>query len=218
MGPTPPSIRPVTALEHGPALPISSGVIAVPLGGAVSTLQTARACRETVEVRWSDLREAGVVAALIRRVASTELTGLHAIRLEALLESPEAFGSTYQSEVDADPSSRLPWVTKGVAVIAEDATGWCGLATGAMDGTVVYVYAMWVHPDRRGEGIGQALLDGVLAWGRDRGGTVGRLGVVDDNVAAASLYRRDGFSPSGERETLQSDESHEVVYLMKALG
>jgi ribosomal protein S18 acetylase RimI-like enzyme len=110
-------------------------------------------------------------------------------------------------------------VTNGVAVVAEDSTGWHGLALGAMEGgVVVNVYSMWVHPDRRREGIGQALLHGVLTWGRERGATTARLGVVDDNIAAMALYQREGFVPTGERERLRSDEAHEVIYLARELG
>jgi len=157
------------------------------------------------------------VMCLVRSVDPTELDRLHALRLEALSESPMAFGSTYASEVARTPASRLSWVTEGVAVIAEDDDGWHGLATGTVVNGVVHVFAMWVRPQRRREGIARALLDAVLVWGAEQGASSARLGVVDDNAGAAELYRIEGFAPTGEREPLRSDETHEVIYLAKAL-
>jgi ribosomal protein S18 acetylase RimI-like enzyme len=153
----------------------------------------------------------------VRRVAATELDRLHALRLESLLDSPASFGSTYASEVARDPVSRLPWVDEGVAVIAEDGSKWHGLATGTVANGVVDVFAMWVRPERRREGIARRLLEAVLAWGVQRGATSARLGVVDDNADAAELYRSEGFTPTGEREPLLSDEAHEVIYFARTL-
>jgi ribosomal protein S18 acetylase RimI-like enzyme len=166
----------------------------------------------------ADLGEADVVVCLVRSVDPTELDRLHALRLEALSESPTAFGSTYASEVARNPASRSAWVTEGVAVIAEDNTGWHGLATGTVVNGVVHVFAMWVRPQRRREGVARALLDAVLIWGVEQGASSARLGVVDNNASAAELYRTEGFAPTGEREPLRSDGRHEVIYLAKALA
>jgi GNAT superfamily N-acetyltransferase len=154
---------------------------------------------------------------LVRPVNSTELDRLHALRLEALAESPGAFGSTFEIEAARDPVSRMPWMTDGVAVVADDGEGWHGLATGTVTEGVVNVFAMWVRPERRREGIAQALLDAVLAWGIEQHARSARLGVVDDNSGAAALYRSNGFAPTGAREPLRSDPTHDVVYLMRPL-
>jgi ribosomal protein S18 acetylase RimI-like enzyme len=154
----------------------------------------------------------------IRRVNASELDALHALRLEALAESPGSFGSTYAIEVQLDPVRRRPWVTDGVAVVAEDAKGWHGLATGTVADGVVNVFAMWVRPDRRHEGIGRRLLLEVIEWGKENGASRARLGVVDDNEAAAELYDSVGFMPTGERERLHSDPSHDVIYHWRALS
>jgi ribosomal protein S18 acetylase RimI-like enzyme len=174
--------------------------------------------RENLQRRAPQLDEADAVPYQVRSVDATELDRLHALRLECLLDSPASFGSTYASEVARDPKSRLPWVHEGVAVIAEDGSEWHGLATGTVANGVVHVFAMWVRPERRRKGIARTLLDAVLAWGVQRGATSARLGVVDDNAGAAELYRKEGFTPTGEREPLRSDEAHEVIYLARALA
>lgn len=153
----------------------------------------------------------------IHRVEASELDLLHALRLESLQESPGSFGSTYAIEAQRDPSSRLPWVTQGIAVVAVDDDGWHGFVTGTMTNEIVNVFAMWVRPDRRREGIGRLLLDAVLEWGKAQGASTAKLGVVDNNAAAAALYRSYGFNPTGEREALRSDDSREVIYLSRVL-
>lgn len=154
----------------------------------------------------------------IRRATASDVDRLHALRLEALAESPGAFGSSYAIEVQRDPATRLSWVTDGVAVVAQDNEGWHGLATGTVADGVVNVFAMWVRPGLRREGIGRRLLAAVIEWGKDHEASRVRLGVVDDNAAAAELYRSVGFMPTGEREPLHSDELHDVIYLWRAVG
>src|SRR5947209_4575326 len=47
----------------------------------------------------------------IRRATASDVDALHALRLEALAESPRSFGSTYAIEVQRDPATRRSWVT-----------------------------------------------------------------------------------------------------------
>jgi putative acetyltransferase len=54
-----------------------------------------------------------------------------------------------------------------------------------------------VAPDRRGEGIGAALLDEAIRWARGAGVEKIVLSVYPSNTAAISLYRRFGFVDEG---------------------
>jgi ribosomal protein S18 acetylase RimI-like enzyme len=161
--------------------------------------------------------KADAVPVEIRPAAPTELEALHALRLESLRESPGAFGSTHATEVTKEPESRAQWVTDGVAMVAVDGRDWLGLARGVLADRAVEIYAMWVSPERRREGIARALLRAVVDWGAKRGATTARLMVVDDNEPATELYRSEGFVLTGEREPLRSDETHDVVALTKSL-
>jgi ribosomal-protein-alanine N-acetyltransferase len=79
------------------------------------------------------------------------------------------------------------------------------------DGAVVGYVAAWfvagegevaniaVAPSARGRGIGAALLDAVIAAGRDAGAESLYLDVRESNAAARSLYASRGFAVVGRR-------------------
>ncbi len=62
------------------------------------------------------------------------------------------------------------------------ARGWTGIA------------AVEVAPDARRRGLAQAVMAGLLAWGRDRGDRAAYLQVARANDAARALYDRMGFT------------------------
>jgi ribosomal protein S18 acetylase RimI-like enzyme len=55
-----------------------------------------------------------------------------------------------------------------------------------------------VSPAGRGKGIGDRLVQAVAQWARLQGAAVLRLAVAEDNEQAATLYRRNGFTDTGE--------------------
>jgi ribosomal protein S18 acetylase RimI-like enzyme len=57
-----------------------------------------------------------------------------------------------------------------------------------------YLEELYVAPDRRGEGIGRALLETVLETARVAGAARIELGTSDDDEAAIALYERFGFT------------------------
>ena len=67
----------------------------------------------------------------------------------------------------------------------------------------VHVYQVWVAPEHRGRGVGQALLGAVIAWARESGVRQISLDVTCSNTAAMRLYARAGFLPTGEPEPLR---------------
>jgi ribosomal protein S18 acetylase RimI-like enzyme len=52
---------------------------------------------------------------------------------------------------------------------------------------------MWVAPEARGRGVGDALIAAVEQWARRSGAGTLLLSVAAGNAAAAALYRRNGF-------------------------
>lgn len=60
-----------------------------------------------------------------------------------------------------------------------------------------------VHPDARGRGLGHKLIDGALAFCRERGFKKVNLWTISELKAAAHLYRQAGF-------TVTRDETHEI--------
>jgi ribosomal protein S18 acetylase RimI-like enzyme len=64
---------------------------------------------------------------------------------------------------------------------------------------------MWVRPEHRGRGAATSLVQAVASWAAADGAREVALWVADGNVAAAGLYRRAGFVPTGRRQPLPSD-------------
>jgi [ribosomal protein S18]-alanine N-acetyltransferase len=96
-------------------------------------------------------------------------------------------------EMTADPGSRYYLVADDAGAIA----GYGGLL--AQAGGQADVLTLAVAEDRWGEGIGGALLDGLLAEADRRGCTEIFLEVRVDNDRAQRLYRRRGFTDIGIR-------------------
>jgi ribosomal protein S18 acetylase RimI-like enzyme len=57
-----------------------------------------------------------------------------------------------------------------------------------------YLQELYVVPDRRGRGIGRALMEAALETARERGASYMDLGTGEDDVAARALYESLGFS------------------------
>jgi ribosomal protein S18 acetylase RimI-like enzyme len=141
----------------------------------------------------------------IVRLRPADWQRFRVIRLRALRESPEAFGSTLEEEqnlTDTDWPDRLarPEVATFVAR-ATDQTD-VGLAVGAPYDDEAGLYAMWVAPEARGTGIGSALIDAVIAWASEIGHTKILLDVGDHNAPAIALYERNGFKATGRAGAL----------------
>jgi [ribosomal protein S18]-alanine N-acetyltransferase len=123
---------------------------------------------------------------------------LHDISAVAVLEQ-DLFGVEAWSpellagEVTADPVSRYYLVAEDGGMV----TGYGGLM--AQPGGQADVVTLAVAADRWGEGIGSALLDGLLAEADRRGCTEIFLEVRVDNDRAQRLYRRRGFTDIGIR-------------------
>ena len=61
----------------------------------------------------------------------------------------------------------------------------------------VHLYQMWVAPEARVRGVGQRLVEAVVAWARAADAREIRLGVADPGGPAARLYRRVAFGLDG---------------------
>jgi ribosomal protein S18 acetylase RimI-like enzyme len=61
-------------------------------------------------------------------------------------------------------------------------------------GLECYLAELYVVPNRRGQGLGRALMETALAVAREQGADSMDLGTGDDDVAARALYESLGFS------------------------
>ncbi|MEY2688376.1 MAG: hypothetical protein RL375_2574 [Pseudomonadota bacterium] len=148
----------------------------------------------------------------IRSVDPEQWQTYRAIRLRALLDSPDAFGSTYEIEV-ARPDDQ--WLSRisGAATSGKDRVVFsvmgenvCGLAwckVSALEPGVADLFQMWVDPGFRGLGIGAALLQDAVDYARGAGVDILRLGVTVAESPAMRLYSSFGFKPVGAVESLR---------------
>jgi ribosomal protein S18 acetylase RimI-like enzyme len=126
---------------------------------------------------------------------------LHAFNVEFGEETPE-------SDVIANRAAALIESDEMTVLFAGDGPdGFAelrfrpSLYTGALD---AYLEELYVVPERRGHGLGRALLDAAMDHARKRGAAHIDLGTSEDDVAARALYESAGFTnreggPDGPR-------------------
>jgi demethylmenaquinone methyltransferase/2-methoxy-6-polyprenyl-1,4-benzoquinol methylase len=139
---------------------------------------------------------------VVRPAVPEEWEALKEVRLAALRESPDAFGSTYEREAQADEATWRGWTTGegwdgAVATfVAEEERRLLGMATAyrpSDEPGTVWMFATWVRPDHRGRGIGRALVKAVVDQSRSLGAEVVMLRVTEGNTGATGLYASCGF-------------------------
>ena len=147
----------------------------------------------------------------IRRVRPDEWREYRDIRLAALLDTPDAFGSTYEGSIVHPDEwwmerTRLSAESDQQAIVIAWDEKPVGLAGTFFDDPDWVVIAMWVDPAHRGKGLGWKLLDAVVGFQRAHGATESVLGVVDGNSEARALYERYGFRDNGVANPLREGE------------
>ena len=135
-----------------------------------------------------------------------------ALRLRALLDAPDAFGTAYADEKDWDAAQWQRRLT-GVYVTFAAVRGGqdLGLATGAElrhQTENAGLFGMWVASEARGQGAGDGLVQAVIGWAEARGYQRLFLDVADENTPAIQLYARCGFQPTGQVGTLPPPRDH----------
>ena len=153
------------------------------------------------------------------------------LRLESLQMHPEAFGSDYEAslvhplEYWQERMRRGAGGSHGVTYVAD--------ASGALIGMTVLhredmvkmqhtagIFSVYVQPAWRGLGIAEALIEACLAWARDLGVRLVKLGVVTTNTAAIRRYVQCGFSVYGvEPQVIYHDGVYyDELLMVRRLG
>ncbi len=159
---------------------------------------------------------------VVRTATIEEWQVLRDIRLAALRDAPNAFGSTYAEQaasVEADWRRRISRGGTFFAYVPEiDGTEPAGLVGGFQEKpATVELVSLWVRPRARGLGVGDALVAAVIHWARARNATSVHLWLTEMNHRARTLYERCGFSPTGERQPLPSNPSIREVGMIRSL-
>ncbi|HIK16351.1 MAG TPA: GNAT family N-acetyltransferase [Leptolyngbyaceae cyanobacterium M33_DOE_097] len=167
----------------------------------------------------------------IRFLNTQDVTAYRDLRLQALKESPIAFGSSYEQEIcfslsdfaarlqpHNDPANGIFGAFNNHKILV----GMLGFSreNRLKRSHIGSLWSMYVLPEFRSQGIGAFLLDTALAYARQLGSLRQIILTVNtNNLVASSLYQSRGFRRFGlEREALlidgtYFDEEHLVLYL-----
>lgn len=143
------------------------------------------------------------------------------VRLEALRDAPTAFGSTYENQVGR---TEQQWRDRlhpanGLTCLSMLDDRIVGMAAGHPEGDgVIELISMWVSPDARRRGVGDALVDEVVRWAREQHADAVELWVTRGNDPAERLYARHGFLRTGAVQPLPSDPALDEMAMRLPLG
>lgn len=165
-----------------------------------------------------------MTACEIVRLSPDEWLLYKQIRLEALKLEQQAFGSRYEDNLqhpDTFWRGRLEQAQAGTGNLLlfarkdDRLVGLIGTYADEEPG-VVNVISVYVAAEARGQGIGAALMEAILAE-VEKNGTFrkARLMVNADQAAAFNLYRRCGFEVVGEETNVLGDGLSHREYVME---
>lgn len=138
---------------------------------------------------------------IIRPLGPDDADAFFALRREALLDTPLAFGSSPEDDRISSPEAARAQLSQGAASVV------FGAMRGGLVGMVgvvrdhhrkaahrAMIWGMFVRPAHRGAGVGRALLDAAIAHAATLDGVRWiDLGVSAANPGARRLYERAGF-------------------------
>jgi GNAT superfamily N-acetyltransferase len=152
---------------------------------------------------------------VLTRVEPRDWQRLREVRLAALAESPEMFGSTLAKEQSFDeaewrrraarPATFLAsrdGVDVGMAGVYEFDGGWC-------------LMGMWLAPVARGTGVLEALVNACESVAQAAGAATVALGVMEDNPRGRRAYLRLGYDFTGTREHVR--DGRDELFMTKTL-
>ncbi|MGZ4597242.1 MAG: GNAT family N-acetyltransferase [Actinomycetes bacterium] len=135
---------------------------------------------------------------VVRRIEPADWVSFRAVRIAALADAPYAFITTV-SQAERYPEQL--WrdrIAGNPHFLAEVDGASVGMAVVVAREEAPELVGVWVHPDARGSGVIEALIDASVSAARDEGSEELRLWVVEGNERAERAYARYGFSRTGE--------------------
>jgi ribosomal protein S18 acetylase RimI-like enzyme len=138
---------------------------------------------------------------LVRQLEANDADDYRNIRLAALKNEPDAFGSTYDAEstrTTEEFAQRLATSTAFGAYGDGQIVGLGGFKreAGAKDGHKAFVWGIYVDASWRGRGVASALMAAIIGSARESVEQL-TLAVVRGNESALGLYRKFGFRVYG---------------------
>jgi ribosomal protein S18 acetylase RimI-like enzyme len=162
----------------------------------------------------------------VRPLQRDEYELLRSLRLQMLEDAPDAFTITVDSErgkPNAWWRDRLAATVNDpnrIVLVAEvdgDAVASVLGVIDAFDTDLAHLYALWVAPSARRAGTATALVNAICDWARERGAHTIELSVTIGNDPACNLYKRQGFTDTGEREPLRAGSPLKLMKMRATL-
>ena len=166
-----------------------------------------------------------MVTELTVRPLRADEADLHrTLRLEALKESPRAFGDTLAT-LQSKRAHYWNALTKRVCTVdvmllALDSERAVGMIYGLHDPLIrkgARLGGIWVDAQHRRRGAGRMLVEGVIGWAQSRDYRTARLWVGQEEEAAIALYQRSGFGFTGTERPLEDRPSIVIREMQRPL-
>ena len=138
----------------------------------------------------------------IRQLVVEDVEAFRAIRLEALLDSPEAFGGDHGEESQQHLEAFTAQLTGSAVFGAFQDGALCGVvglfwSQSAKRRHLGHLYTVYVKPALRGTGCALPLIEAAVDHAKTLGKIQVMLGVSTHNEPAMRLYRKAGFEIYG---------------------
>jgi GNAT superfamily N-acetyltransferase len=156
----------------------------------------------------------------IERLGPSSWERLRRVRLRALDDAPDAFGSSAASECDNDEAAWRRLAGIGPWWLAAEGDDDVGMVSGGRrdpDERTRWVYSMWVDRRWRGRAVAEDLLGAVIDWARGDGASRLGLDVTDRVPRARRFYERYGFIATGLVVPLPRDPTIALVEMVLEL-
>ena len=156
----------------------------------------------------------------VRQLGASDAAAFHALRLSGLRLNPDAFGSSWEEEVDRPPERTAASLASAfVAGCEKDGVlvGIGGLRIGQSVKTRHrgVIWGIYVDPGVRGLGVGKRVMAALIDQARTEVEDL-ILTVSAHNDAAIALYRSLGFEPYGlDQRALKIGEDYVDELLMR---
>lgn len=157
----------------------------------------------------------------VRPGTTSDAMALRDIRLEALADSPEAFGDTYERCVAWDDEQWTRCAEEWNFYLAERGGRVVGMARGEVHDerpNTRWLFAMYVSPQARGTTVARELVDAVGAWALAEGVDALHLYVSSSMSRAKAFYAKCGFAPTGHSVSGGPEDPREFLEMRRPLG
>lgn len=157
-----------------------------------------------------------------RRLAEADAAAFRALRLESMINHPDAFGSTYAQQAAKNLADYAQMLTNGCWFGAYEDEGLVGMAAFVRSEEAKgrhrgFVYGVYVTPARRGRGIARALMR-ALETHAQRLVRQLHLTVMVNNAGALRLYSGLGYERYGtDPRLIELEGAFLDAYLMVKL-